>query len=448
MEREAERCDVAIVGGGSAGIAAAIACGRQGASVCIIERSPRLGGAATNASVGTICGLSLCGASLARSPEFDNPGLAAEFGEQLATLSHTTLTRNSAGLSYLPYTPNSFETVSETLLYGAGVVRILLNTSLIRATRTEDSFLLSIQEQAGRTRLIQSRACIDCSGDAALAQSLGASTIESSLRQAAAQVFSLLNVPSESEDLLGLELRKSLREGVLNGALPEDASYVSLVPGSLSEDSVRCKLALPSNVQDSERDTWRGEALRLITLAVKHLRSHCPGLSNVTLGALAPMVGIRSGRRGVGLETLTQDDIIHSKRSPTGIALGFWPIELWESPNRPTILWPEQYAPYEIPLGALCSAHQPGLYFGGRCISASDHAIGSARVIGTCLSTGYAAGRAAVGFIRKEAHASLVDEIRATQVEPFYARVGTTLTETPRAVRIDHESSRDTATLI
>jgi hypothetical protein len=448
MEREAEHCDVAIIGGGSAGIAAAIACSRQGSSVCIIERSERLGGAATNAEVGTVCGLSLCGSSLTGFPELDNPGLATEFAQQLAKLSNTTLTRNDAGLTYLPYTPRSFETASKTLLNGARDVRTHLHTTLVLAIHTNNSFHLTVQDQTGRTRLIQSRACIDCSGDAALTMSLGTSIIASERPQAAAQVFVLQNVPSGSEALLGLALRKSLREGALSGALPEESSYVSLVPGSLTEDSVRCKLALPSHIQDSHRDTWRGESLRLITRAVEYLRTHSAPFSSVTLGALAPTVGIRSGRRGAGLETLNENDIIHSKRSPTGVALGFWPMELWDSPNRPTIIWPERHAPYEIPLGALCSAHQPGLYFGGRCISASEHAIGSARVIGTCLSTGYAAGRAAVGFVRKEAQESVVSEIRLSQVDPFYRRNGSTIAGAQLTVLDDHESSRDTSTLI
>src|SRR5262249_44991245 len=52
-------CDVLVVGGGAAGIAAATAAGREGARVVLLEHYGFLGGLATAAEVGTICGLYL-----------------------------------------------------------------------------------------------------------------------------------------------------------------------------------------------------------------------------------------------------------------------------------------------------------------------------------------------------------------------------------------------------
>ena len=50
-------CDVLVIGGGAAGVAAATAAGRAGAKVVLLERYGFLGGLATTAQVGTICGL-------------------------------------------------------------------------------------------------------------------------------------------------------------------------------------------------------------------------------------------------------------------------------------------------------------------------------------------------------------------------------------------------------
>src|SRR6202012_190062 len=48
--------DVAVVGGGRAGVGAAVAAAQAGGSVCLVERYPFLGGAATISSVLSYCG--------------------------------------------------------------------------------------------------------------------------------------------------------------------------------------------------------------------------------------------------------------------------------------------------------------------------------------------------------------------------------------------------------
>jgi len=71
---------------------------------------------------------------------------------------------------------------------------------------------------------------------------------------------------------------------------------------------------------------------------------------------------------------------------------------------------------YLIPAGALVSKHLNNLFFGGRTISATERAIASARVIGTCLSTGYAAGVLAAEFAREGVWKTAIEKIRAKQV--------------------------------
>ena len=56
---------------------------------------------------------------------------------------------------------------------------------------------------------------------------------------------------------------------------------------------------------------------------------------------------------------------------------------------------------YQIPADCLISKTLSNLFFAGRIISATDAAIASARVMGICLQTGYAAGKLAVGHCLK-----------------------------------------------
>ena len=58
----------------------------------------------------------------------------------------------------------------------------------------------------------------------------------------------------------------------------------------------------------------------------------------------------------------------------------------------------DQPVPGNIPLRCLKSAEIPGVFFAGRCISATHEALASVRVMGTCFATGQAAGKAAAAY--------------------------------------------------
>jgi hypothetical protein len=412
---------VAVVGAGPAGLAATVAAARSGVRTCLIERSHRIGGSATDARVGTVCGLSLCGTSLSKPPSFDNPGFALEFCVRLAELSGTSLTRNEAGLAYLPYSPQAFETAALEQLAALGDRTMLCCSEQLASARFSQStqvFELELKHSS-----ITAHAVVDCSGDAVVSRLLGFSVLEPNPPQAGALVFELHGLTELDEALLGFIVRKTLREGVLANDISERLSYVSLVPGSLRSGSAAFKLGTQPTEPDlparSHSAIERQARTDILTL-VAYLASRGGPLKSARIGIIADALGIRAGGRGKGETILSEQDITQSKRSPSGIALGFWPLERWDTASRPLLTFPQQGRSYEIPLGALCSHEQAGLYFAGRSISATDEAIASARVMGTCLSTGYATGRIAAGHLCGEERATIISKLRAEQVEPFY----------------------------
>lgn len=419
------RATVGIIGAGPAGIGAALAVARHGARAVIVEHHSLIGGAATNAMVGTVCGLSRCGKELAPRVGFDNPGCAREFGELLAQRSGTALARNEAGLTYLPYHPDDFEYVARDLFsrISNSAISVNLDSSLVGTQHDPSSnqFVLRCPHER-----FTCDSLVDCSGDAVALRHLGLRTEEPPKYQAAALVFEVRELPPLSESLLSLFIRKVLREGALSREIPERLSYVSIVPGSLVNNRALFKLATEAPEESTpERsleviDQRARQDIRAIGAFLKRAEH---SLSSTRIGLIAPSLGIRSGRRGRGLERLSERTVRLSERSPTGVALGLWPVELWSSPLRPEMAFPEQGCSYEIPLGSLCSVELPGVYFAGRCISACDYAIASARVMGTCLSTGYAAGRAAVGFVRGDSCDEIVRDLRELQVDPFYRSI-------------------------
>lgn len=98
----------------------------------------------------------------------------------------------------------------------------------------------------------------------------------------------------------------------------------------------------------------------------------------------------------IGRYQLTREDVLGGRRFDDGVARASWPIELWEEGRMGAIYeYPEDDRIYEIPLRSLRARDLDNLFVAGRCMSATHDALGSARVIGTCLATGEAVGRAA-----------------------------------------------------
>jgi hypothetical protein len=415
--------DVLVVGGGTAGIAAAVGASRRGANVTLLERDSVLGGSASTAMVGTICGLSRCGPHAPRPPSFDLPGFATEFALRLAHESGTSLVMNDDGLAYLPYSLPRMAAVSMSFLQAEPGISLLTDTSLQAITRSSsaDGFKALITNPSGETREVHALSIIDSSGIALVSQLLGLPAVRSARPQAASLIFELRGLPPQDERVLSLSVRKTLREASIEGSLPERLSYVSIVPGSLANGTALFKLSM-SAPEDGLEDTTRGLSSADLKTIVDCVRARGAGYSHIELVSTAPRLGVRDGQRGVGKEELSERAVRLSERHINGIAIGLWPAEMWSSPERPTVTFPERGNSYEIPLGSLCAKDAPGVYFAGRNIAASDYAMASARVIGTCLSTGYAAGRLAAGELQGEPRSATVAAIRTEQVEPLYAR--------------------------
>ena len=132
---------------------------------------------------------------------------------------------------------------------------------------------------------------------------------------------------------------------------------------------------------------------------------------NTVLTEWAPEVGFRTGYRGLGRETLSPEMVANCTKHPEGIANGAWPIEYWKPGEQAEMEFFVDGDYYQIPAGCLESQFAKNLYFAGRNISATPRALASARVMGTCLQTGYAAGtlaaHAAQGISRDESIAQI-----------------------------------------
>lgn len=385
---------VLVIGGGSAGIAAAVAASRAGCRVVLLERYSFLGGKATGAEVGTICGLYRY--SKSNSSEYVSNGFAKEFGEELRKKCGTNPLNNPHGLHYLPYQPFGFKLLSDDLISSAGV-EVCFHATVCGAEGKNGKISQVDAIVFDRKINFKPQAVIDCSGEAIVSALLNLPLLESEEYQAAAQVFTMENVSGTDEAKLGMILMKGIGKGIEEKKISQTYDRLSIVPGSLNNNSVQLKLGIAHPVVNKAN---RSTALELLARkAIANLSLFLIGnvdaFKEARLGSVAMESGIRIGRRPKGKYVLTEEDVLSCKKFNDGIANAAWPIEEWGQDKRVTMTYFAENDHYRVPAASLCSDVYDNLFFAGRNISATDKAIASARVIGICLQTGYAAGKLA-----------------------------------------------------
>jgi hypothetical protein len=392
----ASRWDVVVVGGGAAGIAAAVSAARAGARTRLVERYGFLGGMATAGMVGTVCGLYATGP--AEPPGLLNEGIAGEVARGLVARGSAPLRRGRTVV--LPYVPFDVACLADELA--------ARERSLVTSLHTTCTGVATAADRIGGLRLlgwpgveeVEAGAVVDTSGDAIVAWLAGRATdtTPAASRQLSSLVFVLQRV---ADGAVGgpttVAVLRRLAEAERAGRLPQGASHAAF-RASGRPGEVVVKLALDALGQADADDLGHAERVGRARVAAvaAFLRAAVAGFAGSFVSHVAPQVGVRETRRIVGRATLGGHDVLGARKAADGVARAAWPIELWQ----PGAGGPRyEYVPdgdhYDVPRGCLEARDCANLFAAGRCMSATHEAMGSARVIGTCLATGEAAGRLA-----------------------------------------------------
>lgn len=404
--------DIVIIGGGAAGVAAAVSAAQENVSVCLIDRNVMIGGLATNAEVGTICGLYRYDRS--KRYTYNVGKFAREFTMELQVRSGKIPQSDNTGLKYLPYSPTDFENLCNELLQENEVHRI---TGEIINVTVRDNVISDLSVSVANELItLTAKAIVDATGVSRVSKLAAQPLIETQFKQSASQVFTVSNLPIDEEKNLSLILLKALRKGVISGDLEEMEDRLYLVPGSLENGTVSLKITIPAPIEEEmSKAELKNRAIRTIEHIIAYLKSHEQTFHGVVLDSIAPAVGVRVGDRPFGKMILADDDVLKGKKSKSCVARGNWPMEIWSQAKRVELHYLEEGDFYDIPADSLISQNIDNLYFAGRCISATDMAIASARVIGTCLQTGYASGKLATSKCSGEAIEDIVEKIQSEQ---------------------------------
>ena len=407
------------MGGGTAGVTAAVAAAHNGAQTCLVERESFLGGAQTGGWVTPHMAVRCAGRSLIG-------GLHAETLKRYAELSPSRWSRTEE-TDYLWFDPVVLALVLDGLVHDAAV-NVLHETLFVDAAAEERRITSIFVADALGLRDLSADVFVDCTGDAALTVASGGAwtggreadglhqpmtlrfVIGNVNLRAARDFFreidpgSPVNVPRFSvlyPDAAAGPLASRIRAACDEGLLEEgDLGYFQLFAILGRERDVAVNAPRLTGFDPLVTES-RAEALRQGRRRVRRIHrflvAHVPGFKRSYVSVVAPLLGIRESRRVSGLYTMTGSDIVQGRRFVDGIANANYPIDIHdpEAPGGTDLRAPPAGEYYQIPYRSLVPRDVTNLLTAGRCIAATFEAQSAVRVQAICRATGQAAGAAA-----------------------------------------------------
>jgi hypothetical protein len=382
------RVDFCVVGGGIAGMCAAISAARRGARVALVHDRPVLGGNASSEVRMHICG--------AHGPNKRESGIVEEL--KLENRARNPLGNYSVWDSIL-YEKVRFEP-NITLILNASVCDLAMSGPRIASVK-------AWQLTSYTWHTVEARLFADCSGDSILAPPSGAhfrvgreakrehdESIEPEIADARTMGMSTLIQARETEAPQAFTPPAWATRFETCEELPHRAHRI--------EGHQNYWWIELGGEQDSIHDTEeiRDELLKLAFGVWDHVKNRGEhGAERWVLDWLGFLPGKRESRRYVGDHVLTQNDVRAEGRFPDLVAYGGWSMDDhfpagFRHPGEPTIFHPAP-SPYGIPYRSLYSRNVENLLFAGRNISATHAALSSTRVMATCGVMGQAVGTAA-----------------------------------------------------
>ena len=392
MQRQIE-CDVAVLGGGAAGVAAAIGASRAGAKTVLIERNPYFGGQATNSQVTAYCGF------FTRGENYDQvvEGIGGEVLKRLekyGTNIHPRPSKSTGNVS-VSFNPEYVKLVMDQILQESSVeyylhsqmYEVLNNNGTIEEIKCTDD---------EGTFTVRAKAFVDASGNANLVHFAEIKTNwgdEDGNVQQSSLPFRIDNMPAK--EILKSDIEVALKKAKEAGIpIHKETGLIVKIP-----DKTYGYCTIPSTVlSDLSAETLTKAEVYLrsqVNAYVQAFEKYMDGFQDIIISSSGPSVGIREARRIIGDKMLKGEEIIMAPKSDDSIARGAWSPEIHKSNTNISYTHIPDNEYFSIPLGCLKVRDAKNLWAAGRTISTDSLALGSVRVMGTGFATGQAAGVAA-----------------------------------------------------
>lgn len=389
--------EVLVIGGGSAGVAAAVSAARQGASVVLAERGGFLGGTMTAATLGGICGLY----SLVNGQPVQRVwGFAEEVRDRLELAGGTNGPRPWLNTASLPYDLFKLKLVLDDLV-DQPRLKVFYHAQLTDVTTEDDRVREAVFRGRGEAFAIRADRFIDCTGDAELtALAGGGVSFDPDYLQFPSAMFTMGGVDTTR----ALQIRREDLHRYFENAL-SDGYDVPRTAGGLysTHDGIVhlniTKVSIDGRSPNTLDPVDLSEAERLgrqqIRTYLEIFRKYVPGYENAFVIDCGSELGVRETRRIQGAYRLTREDVLDERRFDDAIAVNCWPIEDHGSGRKTKWVWLTPGGYCQIPYRALLPQGLMNVLVAGRCLSSSHDAQASLRVTANCFSMGQAAGTAA-----------------------------------------------------
>ena len=390
-----KKYDLAVIGGGFAGVAAALAAARAGAKVLIVEKSNCLGGAAVNCLVNPF---------MPYWTEMDgkrvdlSAGIFKEIHDRLE--HHNAMSKESFLEEELKYILN--EMVAEAN------IDLLFHAYIFKVEKCDEHIASIVVATKSGEMQVEANYFIDATGDAQLAYLAGCPTVlgreSDHLCQPMTLCFRLGNVDVEkfyeSRERLKIAHAQSLAAGELINPRENILVFKTPIHNVLHFNTTRVVRKNPT----SPEEVTEAEVLarRQVYEIYEFMKKHADGLENSFLMMTAAEIGVRESRMIVGDYVLTEQDCRNCVKFDDGIAACNYDIDIHNPEGTGTSHY---YFPageyYTIPYRSLIPKSAENLLVAGRCISSDHGAQASYRIMPVVCCIGEAAG-SAVGLAVKQ----------------------------------------------
>ena len=396
LKKKLLKCDLCVVGGGMAGISAAISAAREGLQVVLMHERPVLGGNASSEIRMWICG--------AKGKDNRETGILEEIALE-------NFYRN----------PTKSYAIWDTVLYDfvrrEKNITLLLNCTCMDASVEKGTFaygrdtkiktVTGYQMTTQRFYEVEAGLFCDSSGDSILAPLCGADFRIGREDETSSDLGETMTLSDNMT--MGMSCLPYGRETnhPIEFIAPEwstkltDEDFENRNPDIYDDTENFWYLELGGNRDTiGDTETLRDELIPLALGTWDYVKNSGKfHAENWDLDFLGFLPGKRESRRMCGEYMVTQKDVLENHVFEDEIAFGGWPIDdhfpggfyHHGVPNTDF----QTPAPYSLPYRALYSKNVENLFFAGRNISMTHTAMSSIRVMATCALLGEAVGKAA-----------------------------------------------------
>ncbi|QLC73948.1 FAD-dependent oxidoreductase [Pseudomonas sp. LPB0260] len=403
--------DVVVVGGGPAGIAAAVTAGERGLSVLLIERLGFCGGAAVAGLSGTICGLYMTVEDPSKAtPEQIIFGFAERFRDALYREGGLTEPQIYGKTWVATHDCAKYKKVATDMLRTARVT-VLYHTQMIDVIAEEEELKGMVLHTKSGFTAVYARKVIDASGDADVVYKMGLKTTKGNngVIQNPSMMFKVgnVNLPKYlaywGQDTISPPKVVSMLEAQDELLRKKVWLFPTVNPGELLVNATKITgfdkraLDVTDPVDHSEAEQF---SIYQAKAFFDFMKANLPGCEDSYFIDYATEVGVRQTRSIDGVARLTNDDVTSKRKFSDAIARTSWPIELHYGAKPKTEWLVDDY--YEVPFHTLVPKVGKNIIVAGRCLSSEHEALASCRVTAQCFEYGRAAALAADLAIKED----------------------------------------------